>query len=70
MNHFSLVTYTVTKRLGGIKLRSRTSKRIGLIVSSVGVGIVLTVLIPIWGWFIAIGCGVIGLGWFIMNKFC
>lgn len=51
-------------------MRSRVTRRIGLIVSSIGVGIVLTVLIPIWGWFIAIGCVIIGIGWYIMTRFC
>jgi len=55
---------------GKLSMRSRTTKRLGLIVSSVGAGIVLAMLIPFWGWMIAIGCAIICAGWFIMNKFC
>ena len=51
-------------------MRRRAIRRLGLIVSSVGAGIVLAMLIPFWGWMIAIGCVIICAGWFIMNKFC
>ncbi|MEG1255239.1 hypothetical protein [Clostridium sp.] len=51
-------------------MRNRTTKKLGLIVSSIGVGIVLSMLIPFWGWMIVVGCAVIALGWFIMEKFC
>lgn len=43
---------------------------IGLIVSSIGVGILLAVLMPIWGWLILGGCAVICIGWYIMNSCC
>lgn len=43
---------------------------LGLMVCSVGVGILLAVLIPIWGWLILGGCSIIGVGWYIMNRFC
>ncbi|MEG2016904.1 MAG: hypothetical protein RR128_00430 [Clostridium sp.] len=43
---------------------------LGLIVCSIGLGIILAVLIPIWGWLIGVGCAIIGLGWFLMNRFC
>jgi len=56
--------------MGEVSMRSRTTKRLGLIVSSVGAGIVLAMLIPFWGWMVAIGCAIICAGWFIMNKFC
>lgn len=45
-------------------------RNFGLIVISVGAGIVLAVLIPFWGWMIAIGGAIICIGWFIMNRFC
>lgn len=51
-------------------MRRRATRRLGVIVSSIGVGIVLAVLIPFWGWMIAVGGAIICVGWFIMNKFC
>lgn len=55
---------------GGEDMRRRAVRRFGIIVSSIGVGIVLAVLIPFWGWMIAVGGAIICLGWFIMNRFC
>ncbi|AAK79698.1 hypothetical protein HGI32_09575 [Clostridium acetobutylicum] len=40
----------------------------GLIIASVGAGIVIAVILPIWGWIIAVGGGLIFLGWFLINN--
>lgn len=50
--------------------RRRPMRSVGMIVCAVGAGIVLAVLVPIWGWLFIGGCAIIGIGWFIMNKFC
>lgn len=42
--------------------------RLGVIIVSVGVGLVMAVIIPIWGWIVAVGAGLICIGWFIMNH--
>lgn len=41
---------------------------IGLVVASIGVGVVMTVIIPIWGWIIAGGAALIYLGWYLIEK--
>lgn len=40
------------------------SKRyLGVIIISVGIGIIAAVIIPVWGLLIAVGCGLIYVGW-------
>jgi hypothetical protein len=43
-------------------------RKLGLITASVGVGIVITVIIPIWGWIIAVGGGLIYCGWCLIGH--
>jgi len=40
----------------------------GFVVAAVGLGLVLAVIIPIWGWILAAGAGLIYLGWYLMNN--
>jgi len=35
-----------------------------------GAGIVLAMLIPFWGWMMVVGCAIIAIGWYIMEKYC
>lgn len=42
--------------------------RLGLIAVSVGIGLVMAVIIPVWGWIIAVGGGLICIGWFIIDR--
>lgn len=51
------------------KILRTIRKNLGLIISSIGLGIVLTFLLPVWIWILAVGGGLIYLGWFIMNCF-
>jgi hypothetical protein len=48
-------------------IRRRTKKKIGLIALSIGVGFLMTVIIPIWGWIIAGGLGLIYCGWYLIS---
>lgn len=41
---------------------------VGLIVTSVGVGIIITVILPVCGWIIAVGGGLIYLGWYLIEH--
>ncbi|ERI92864.1 hypothetical protein HMPREF1982_02022 [Clostridiales bacterium oral taxon 876 str. F0540] len=41
---------------------------LGWIVASIGVGIIITFIIPIWGWMIAVGGGLIYAGWYIIEH--
>lgn len=45
-------------------------KSFGLIVASIGVGVILAVIVPIWGWIIAAGIALIYCGWYIMEHHC
>ncbi|KAJ51516.1 hypothetical protein BD780_001922 [Clostridium tetanomorphum] len=47
----------------------KCKKNIGLIIASIGTGIIITFIIPIWGWIIAVGGGLIYAGWYL-NKHC
>jgi hypothetical protein len=44
------------------------SKKIGIIIASVGVGITLAIVIPFWMWIIAAGLGLIAGGCYLINK--
>ncbi|AJD29582.1 hypothetical protein AAGC94_15645 [Clostridium sporogenes] len=46
----------------------KSNKKLGIIVGSIGLGIVVTIIVPIWGWLLAVGFGLIYIGWWIMNK--
>lgn len=41
---------------------------VGWIVGAIGVGIVITFIIPIWGWIIACGAGLIYAGWYLIGN--
>ncbi|MBP2031614.1 hypothetical protein J2Z42_000279 [Clostridium algifaecis] len=49
-------------------LKRRTKRKIGIIVVSVGVGLMLTIIIPIWGWIIAGGTVLIYFGWCLIEN--
>jgi hypothetical protein len=41
---------------------------LGWIIGSIGVGIIITFIIPVWGWMIAVGGGLIYVGWYIIDS--
>lgn len=43
-------------------------KKVGTVISSIGIGIVLAVVVPIWGWVMVIGLGLIFAGWYIAKN--
>lgn len=56
----------------GMKLSNRKYKwrgNIGWIIGSIGLGIVLTFLVPFWGWIMAVGCGLIFIGWYLIGHY-
>nr|WP_243108696.1 hypothetical protein [Clostridium rectalis] len=46
----------------------KIKNKLGIIIGSIGIGIVITFIIPIWGWIIAVGGGLIYLGWCLMQN--
>jgi len=46
----------------------RTRKKIGTVVAAIGLGIVLAMVIPFWGWIMAMGGVIIVAGWKIMEN--
>jgi FtsH-binding integral membrane protein len=48
--------------------RKRNRKRFGLIVASIGIGLVITVVIPVWGWIITVGGVLIYCGWYLIGH--
>lgn len=45
----------------------RTKKKIGTVIAAIGLGIVLAMVIPFWGWIMAMGGVIIVAGWKIME---
>ncbi|MDP4144695.1 MAG: hypothetical protein Q8936_09505 [Bacillota bacterium] len=43
-------------------------RKMGFIIASVGVGIIITLIIPLWGWIIAVGAGLIYCGWYLIGH--
>lgn len=51
------------------KLKKRIQENVfGVIVASVGIGILITVVLPVWGWVIAVGGGLIYIGWYLIEH--
>ena len=46
----------------------RNKKKAGLIVLSVGIGLISAVLIPFWWWILAVGGGLIAGGWYLIQN--
>lgn len=44
------------------------NKRFGLIVTCIGIGMFITIVIPMWGWFGVVGIALIYWGWQVMNH--
>lgn len=41
----------------------------GLVIASIGIGVIITVIIPVWGWILFVGAGLIAIGWYIIQNF-
>lgn len=50
------------------KCKHKVYKKLGIIVAGIGLGIIITVLLPIWGFVLAVGCGFIYAGWYLMEH--
>ena len=50
------------------KCSHKLKKKIGLVIAAVGIGIVLTIVIPFWGWLIAVGGALIYYGWYLISN--
>ncbi len=46
----------------------KKKKRVGLVTISIGVGIILAVLVPFWGWILAAGAALIIGGWCLIQN--
>lgn len=46
----------------------RRNRKFGIMLGSIGIGIVAAVILPIWGWLLAVGAGLIYLGWWILGR--
>lgn len=40
----------------------------GITIASIGVGIILVFVVPIWGWILAAGAGLIFCGWYLIEH--
>ncbi|MDP4177430.1 MAG: hypothetical protein Q8900_03710 [Bacillota bacterium] len=50
------------------KHKKSYKKTIGIACASLGLGFILTIIIPVWGWIIAIGGALIYIGWQMINQ--
>ncbi|MEW9094023.1 MAG: hypothetical protein AB2417_02975 [Clostridiaceae bacterium] len=50
-------------------MKKKVKSKLGLIIGSIGMGIVVTFIIPVWGWIIAVGVGLIYLGWCLIQQY-
>lgn len=51
------------------KCKSKLNQNIlGVIAASVGIGILITVIIPYAGWIIAVGGALIYIGWYLIEH--
>ncbi|MCT8976868.1 hypothetical protein N4T77_09665 [Clostridium sp. CX1] len=46
----------------------RKARKLGLMAASIGIGIVITVIIPLWGWIVAVGGALIYFGWYLIGH--
>lgn len=46
----------------------KSKRKFGLIIAAIGIGIVLTIVIPFWGWLIAVGGALIYYGWYLIST--
>lgn len=50
------------------KYLKKTSKKAGLLVCGLGIGLMLAVLVPFWGWILAAGAAMIVGGWILIQN--
>jgi hypothetical protein len=50
------------------KWRKWKKKDLGWIIGAIGLGIVMVFIVPIWGWILAVGAGLIYIGWYILSN--
>ena len=50
------------------KPKTKVKMNVGLIVLSIGAGLILAVLIPFWTWILVIGAGLIAGGWYLIQN--
>lgn len=48
--------------------KKRNRRKLGLMIASIGIGVVITVIIPFWGWVIAVGGVLIYCGWYLIGH--
>ncbi len=50
------------------KDRCKLKKKIGIALAAIGIGLILSILIPFWGWIIAAGGALVYLGWYLISS--
>ncbi|MDI6619086.1 MAG: hypothetical protein QME45_10500 [Clostridiales bacterium] len=51
-----------------MKIHYRGKRLLGLILISLGVGIFLVIILPLWGWLAIASIGLICIGWFCFRR--
>ncbi|MCM8710578.1 hypothetical protein M2651_05995 [Clostridium sp. SYSU_GA19001] len=48
--------------------RHKWKHNIGWIIVFIGIGIVITFIIPVWWWIIGVGAALIYVGWYLIEQ--
>ena len=46
----------------------KNSKKLGRVILCIGAGLILAVLVPFWGWILAVGAALIVCGWNMIQN--
>lgn len=46
----------------------KIKENLGFVTMAVGIGIIVTIVLPIWGWIIVVGVTLIYVGWYLIQN--
>lgn len=49
-------------------MKSKTKKHCGIALTFLGIGIIICIVIPIWGWLLLVGAALVYAGWYLIEK--
>ncbi|MDV3425671.1 MAG: hypothetical protein LIR50_00095 [Bacillota bacterium] len=49
-------------------MKGKTKKHCGIALISIGIGIIICIVIPIWGWLLLVGGALVYAGWYLIEK--
>jgi len=49
-------------------MRGKSKKKLGIYLILIGAGIIMCIVLPIWGWLLVIGGALVYAGWYLIEK--